>query len=115
MARPKKNEEDLLETVGVKLSSETIKILDEIASRTETSRSWAGRRLILLGLEAYLRDRRAVFNQLESLSPAPSPAQSPAPSVDADRIRRDAEATLAVLEARDAAEGRKSARRKKAS
>jgi predicted transcriptional regulator len=61
MARPKKNEKDILKTAGVKLDPETIKLLDQISDRTETSRSWAARRLLLLGLERYFRDRSAIF------------------------------------------------------
>jgi hypothetical protein len=103
MPRPKKNEEDLLETIGVKLNSETIKVLDEIASKTETSRSWAGRRLILLGLEQYMRDRRSVFPQLENDPPESLPSD---PDM-IERVRRDAEATLAVERSQREREKRK--------
>jgi hypothetical protein len=42
--------------------------LDEIADETITSRSWAGRRLLLLGLEMYLRDRSLILESPKDFS-----------------------------------------------
>jgi hypothetical protein len=63
MTKRKKNETDILETVGIKLHPSVIAELDAIAGNLTTSRSWAGRRLLLLGLERYRRDRTLIFDK----------------------------------------------------
>jgi hypothetical protein len=76
MARRKKKENDLLETVGIKLPPSVIAELDAIADNTITSRSWAGRRLLLIGLEIYHRNRSLILDS-QTYSPPIKPAEEP--------------------------------------
>jgi hypothetical protein len=76
MARRKKKENDLLETVGIKLHPSVIAELDAIADNTITSRSWAGRRLLLIGLEIYHRNRSLILDN-QTYSPPVKPSEEP--------------------------------------
>jgi hypothetical protein len=53
-----KQEGELLDTLGVKLSPELVREIEEIGAELDRSKSWVGRKLILRGLSAYRRDGR---------------------------------------------------------
>ena len=53
-----KREDELLDTLGVKLSPEIIREIEEIGAEHDRPKSWVGRKLILRGLLAYKRDQR---------------------------------------------------------